>query len=109
MHLIAGQPGAGKTTIALKAAATVSSGGQWPDGTLAEQGNVVIWSGEETIYMAADIGAALIGVTHFTKRSEGIAPIDRVTGSVAFGALARIVLVAAKQQEALTARPGRVC
>jgi len=49
MHLIAGQPGAGKTTIALKAAATVSSGCQWPDGSLAEQGNVVIWSGEDDL------------------------------------------------------------
>jgi putative DNA primase/helicase len=56
--------------------------------------------------MAADIGAALIGVTHFTKRSEGIAPIDRVTGSVAFGALARIVLVAAKQQDGADGKAG---
>ena len=44
---VRGQPGTGKTTIALDFAATVSSGGRWPDGTLAEPGNVVIWSGED--------------------------------------------------------------
>ncbi len=44
-----GQPGTGKTTIALDFAATVSSGGRWPDGTLAEAGNVAIWSGEDDI------------------------------------------------------------
>jgi hypothetical protein len=49
--------------------------------------------------MAAKLDAALLGITHFTKGSEGRSPIDRVTGSVAFGALARVVMVAAKQQD----------
>ena len=40
--------------------------------------------------------AALLGVTHFTKGTSGRDPLERVTGSLAFGALARIVLVAAK-------------
>jgi putative DNA primase/helicase len=40
-------PEAGKTTIALSFAATVSSGGQWPDGTRATAGNVLIWSSED--------------------------------------------------------------
>src|SRR5438876_2621430 len=31
-HVLAGQPGTGKTTIALDFAAIVSSGGLWPDG-----------------------------------------------------------------------------
>ncbi len=46
-HVLAGQPGTGKTTLALAFAATVSSGGRWPDGTRAEPGNVLIWSGED--------------------------------------------------------------
>ena len=49
--------------------------------------------------LAADLKAALLGVTHFTKGTEGRSPIDRVTGSLAFGALARVVMVAAKKQD----------
>jgi putative DNA primase/helicase len=181
MHIIAGQPGTGKTTLAMKMAATVSAGSRWPDGTEATKGNVIIWSGEDDpadtlvprleasgadlsriffagemscgkerrdfdpakditalqaaietaggasliivdpivsataadshknsetrrglqplVDMAAKLDAALLGITHFTKGSEGRSPIDRVTGSVAFGALARVVMVAAKQQD----------
>jgi putative DNA primase/helicase len=47
LHLIAGVPEAGKTTIALSFAAAVSSGGMWPDGTTAPQGNVLIWTSED--------------------------------------------------------------
>jgi hypothetical protein len=189
MHIIAGQPGAGKTTLAMKMAAAVSCGGRWPDGNRAKQGNVVIWTGEddprdtliprleasgadlENVYfvapevtgenearafdpakdmallkiaiseiggaglividpivsataadshkngetrrglqplvdMAADLDAALLGITHFTKGSEGRSPIDRVTGSVAFGALARVVMVAARQPDDEEGKPG---
>jgi hypothetical protein len=164
----------------MKFAAIISTGGRWPDGAAAQQGSVVIWSGEDdpgdTLVprldasgadlaricfvsevqakdrrpfdpskdfpalqaaieaiggaalvivdpivsvvagdshknaetrralqplqdMAGKLGAAILGVTHFTKGSEGRSPIDRVTGSLAFGALARVVLVAAKQQD----------
>ena len=38
--------------------------------------------------------AALIGITHFSKGTEGKDPVERVTGSLAFGALARVVLAA---------------
>src|SRR4029453_5725635 len=41
-------------------------------------------------------GCALIGVTHFTKGTQGRDPLERVTGSLGFGAVARIVLGAAK-------------
>ena len=181
MHIIAGQPGTGKTTLAMKMAATVSAGSRWPDGTEATKGNVIIWSGEDDpadtlvprleasgadlnriffagemscgkerrdfdpakditalqaaietaggasliivdpivsataadshknsetrrglqplVDMAAKLDAALLGITHFTKGSAVRSPIDRVTGSVAFGALARVVMVAAKQQD----------
>jgi len=53
---VRGQPGTGKTTIALDFAATVSSGGRWPDGTLAEPGNVVISSGEDDTTQGACLG-----------------------------------------------------
>src|SRR5687768_1888482 len=39
LHILAGSPGAGKTTLALAFAATVSRGGTWPDGTAAKAGN----------------------------------------------------------------------
>ncbi|MFZ6726950.1 AAA family ATPase [Undibacterium sp. MH2W] len=42
---------------------------------------------------------AVIGITHFAKGGVGKAPQDRVIGSQAFGALARMVLVAAKDEE----------
>jgi hypothetical protein len=38
--------------------------------------------------------AALIGITHFSKGTDGKDPVERVTGSLAFGALARVVLAA---------------
>lgn len=181
LHIIAGQSGVGKSTIAMKLAAIISAGGRWPDGTRAPHGNVIIWSGEDDpkdtlvprleasgadltrIYfvgsmkdekggrpfdpardmeallavikavggaaliivdpivsavpgdshknaetrrglqplvdIAAELNAALVGITHFTKGTEGKTPIERVTGSVAFGAFARIVMVAAKRQD----------
>lgn len=49
--------------------------------------------------LARDIGAALIGITHFTKGTSGKDTTERVTGSLAFAALARIVLATAKDAE----------
>lgn len=181
MHILGGAPGTGKTTISMGLAATVTTGGRWPDGTRSLAGNVVIWSGEDDpadtliprlalsgadlsrVYFVADIreGAerrsfdpardmeplhrklaqiggvrllivdpivsaivgdshknaevrrglqplvdlaasmrcALLGITHFSKGTGGRDPVERLTGSLAFGALARVVLVAAKHQE----------
>jgi putative DNA primase/helicase len=180
MHLLAGAPGQGKTTIALAFAATVTSGGRWPDGSRCDSGNVLVWSGEDDpadtllprliaagadrnrvffvtgaridgevqpfdpardmaalqaeadrigevrllivdpvvsavagdshkntetrralqplVDMAARMGAALVGITHFSKGGQGGDPAQRVLGSVAFIAVARVVLVAAKVQ-----------
>lgn len=179
LHLIGGAPGTGKTTIAIALAAAVTTGGRWPDGTRAELGNVVIWSGEDDnadtlnprlraagadmdrvhvvtgmmksgvrcafdpaedldalshrlravpdvrlividpvvsavtgdshknsevrrglqplVDLANELQCALLGVTHFSKGTAGRDPVERITGSLAFGALPRVVLVAAKQ------------
>ena len=182
MHVLAGAPGGGKTTIALRLAAIVSTGREWPGGGSCPVGNVVIWSGEDGIEdtlvprliaagadmsrihfvgevrdadvlrsfdLAKDVpslqaaikrarGAflmiidpivsavagdghksgnmrrglqplvdlamqercALFWITHFSKGTSGRGPLERVTGSVSFGALARVVFVAAKEQQA---------
>ncbi len=51
-----------------------------------------------------DLGAAMrcavLGITHFSKGTGGRDPVERLTGSIAFGGLARVVLVAAKYQSA---------
>ena len=48
VHILAGAPGQGKTTIAVGAlAATVTIGGRWPDGSRCEPGNVIVCSGED--------------------------------------------------------------
>lgn len=149
MHVFGGASGTGKTTIAMALAATLTTGGRWPDGTRSIAGNVVIWSGEDDpadtliprlalsgadlsrVYFIADIRegnerrsfdlardmerlrrglqalvdlassmrCALFGITHFSKGTGGRDPVERLTGSLAFGALARVVLVAAKHQE----------
>lgn len=41
--------------------------------------------------LAAKHRAALLGVTHYSKGTAGRDPLERVTGSLAFGALARLV------------------
>jgi len=177
-HILAGHPGTGKTTLALSFAATISKGGLWPDGTVADPSNVVIWSGEDDptdtlaprlhgmdaamarvhfvgnvdeggaqrsfdpardiaqlqqqtvpiggvrllivdpvvsavdsdshknaetrrslqplVDLAAALDCAVLGIHHLSKGTAGREPIERVTGSLAFGALARVVLIAAK-------------
>jgi hypothetical protein len=48
------------------------------------------------VQMAELLGFAIIGITHFSKGTSGREPIERITGSLAFGAVARVVLVASK-------------
>ena len=175
MHILAGQAGLGKTTLALSLATTVTAGGHWPDGTLCDDvGSALIWSGEDDpadtlkprlmamraecqrVYfiagmrengerrafdpamdmaalaaaiasvgdvrllivdpivsavagddksnnevrrslqpladLASTYGVAVLGISHFTKSSQGRAPVERVTGSLAYGALVRLVM-----------------
>lgn len=181
LHILAGAPGQGKTTLALAMAATVTLGGKWPDGEPCDAGNAVIWSAEDDpadtllprllaagadrsrcyfvegtcapdgvvqpfdpasdlpglraaieqvgnvkllvvdpvvsavtgdshkntevrralqplVDLAAQVGCAVLGITHFSKAGQGGDPMQRVVGSVAFSAVARVVLVAAKVQ-----------
>jgi hypothetical protein len=180
LHVLAGPPGSGKTTVALSVAAILSRGALWPDGTQAEVGNVLMWSGEDApedtlaprlqaaganldrVFFVGDVGeggsrrafdpatdnalleaeairignvallivdpivnavtgdshkntevrralqplvdlgarlnAAVLGISHFSKGSQGRQPTERVTGSLAFGALARVVMVAVKNE-----------
>jgi putative DNA primase/helicase len=180
LHILGGAPSTGKTTIGMSLAATVTTRGNWPDGTYSPQGNVVIWSGEDDpadtliprlilsgadlsrVYFVGDVTdgngkrsfdpardmkpladklaeignvrllivdpivsaiagdshknaevrrglqplvdlagmmrCALVGITHFSKGTGGRDPVERITGSLAFGALARVVLVAARHQ-----------
>lgn len=44
-------------------------------------------------------GIAVLGVTHFSKGTQGRDPTERVTGSLAFGALARVVFVASRRRD----------
>lgn len=179
LHVLAGAPGTGKTTIAMAIAAVVSSGGDFPSGDPCLPAKVLIWTGEDDpadtlaprllaaganldniyfvastiedgesrsfdpgrdftllLHKAKDIGnvkllivdpivsaivgdghkandvrrglqplvslaqnldCAVLGISHFSKGTAGRDPLERVTGSQAFGALARIVIVAAKE------------
>jgi putative DNA primase/helicase len=180
LHILAGSPGTGKTTLALALAAAITCGGRWPDRTPAELGSVVMWSGEDDpkdvliprllamgadtsrvhivsgitgpggrapydpardtsllaealrdvpdvrllivdpivsavsgdshhnaetrrslqplVDLAAERRCALLGITHLSKGTAGREPVERVTGSLAFGALARVVLMAFCEQ-----------
>ncbi|ABO55460.1 AAA family ATPase [Burkholderia vietnamiensis] len=180
LSILAGQPGCGKTTIAISLSSAISNGAEWPDGARCNApGNVLIWTGEDGLadtlvprLMAAgadlrrvffvesitdeagalqpfdpsrdvpilaerieqiggasmlvvdpiisvvagdshksgdvrkslqpliDLGAAhrcaILGITHFSKGSKGSSPTERILGSQAFGAAARMILVAGK-------------
>lgn len=48
------------------------------------------------------MNCAILGISHFSKGTGGREPLERVTGSLAFGALARIVLATAKITEGET-------
>ena len=57
--------------------------------------------------LAQILDCAVLGITHFSKGSSGRDPLERVMGSQAFGALARVVLVAAKEASSEEGSPPR--
>ena len=183
LTLLSGAGGTGKSTLAFGFAATITTGGQWPDGKRnGSRGNVLIWSSEDDIArtikprlmaagadisriaaiesttnengeklpfdpacdidslraavrdvggislliidpivsavsgdmhkandvrrslqpivdFAAEFNCAVIGITHFAKNTGGRNASERVIGSQAFAALARMVLVTAKEED----------
>ncbi|QSA98617.1 AAA family ATPase [Methylococcus sp. EFPC2] len=58
--------------------------------------------------LGARLRCAVLGISHFTKGTAGRDPVERVTGSIAFGALARVVLAAAKLPDDHPDGPGRI-
>jgi putative DNA primase/helicase len=54
------------------------------------------------IDLGAEFECAVIGISHFSKGSKGTPPQERVIGSQAFAALARLVLVCAKDEDGNT-------
>lgn len=64
----------------------------------AHKANIVRRSLQPLVDYAMKHGCAVIGITHFAKGSSERDPLERVIGSQAFGALARVVLVAAKEE-----------
>ncbi len=63
---------------------------------------------QPVVALAQRLGCAVVGVTHFSKGTAGRDPAERITGSIAFAALARVVLVAAKVQADEGEEPRRV-
>jgi hypothetical protein len=186
LHMLAGAPGAGKSTVATRMSATVTIGGQWPDGTKCDPGHVIVWSDEDNpedtllprflaaggdpkrihfvtgtansdgvrefdpatdiprlqaaarevpecalvildpvvtivsgdshknvevrralrplVGFAADLMTVVLGISHHTKGTAGRDPVERITGSVAFGALPRVTMAAARIREGDTER-----
>jgi len=181
-HLIAGSPSTGKTTIAMSLAAIISKGANFPDGSKASIGSVLVWSGEDDasdslvprfmasggdrkrlhfvggvrgengetfpfdpatdaaslitaaraigdlrllvldpvvsavagdshknsevrralqplVDFASQARVAVLGITHFSKNTSGRDSVERVTGSGAFTALARGVMVTGKPKD----------
>lgn len=107
VHILAGAPGQGKTTIAAGAlAATVTVGGRWPDGSRCEPGNVIVWSGEDdpadTLLprlQAAGGNRARIYYVEGTKEVTGRRPFDpahdmqRLLGAIESVGGAKLVIV----------------
>ena len=57
VHLLAGSPGTGKTTIAVSFCAAITAGGRWPDGTDVEIGRLpdLVWGGWPWRYAGAAV------------------------------------------------------
>ena len=60
------------------------------------------------VTFAQAIRAAVLGITHFSKGTQGKDPLDRLTGSLAFGAAPRLVLAASKKVAEDGTEEGRI-
>ena len=95
LHILAGAPGQGKTTIALAMAATVTIGGRWPDSSRCERGTVLIWSGEDdpadTLLprlLAAGADKRRVHFVSGTRVNGEVQPFDPATDMVQLAAQA---------------------
>jgi putative DNA primase/helicase len=51
---------------------------------------------QPVVALAQRLGCAVLGISHFSKGTKGNDPAERITGSIAYVAQARVVMVAAK-------------
>jgi putative DNA primase/helicase len=51
------------------------------------------------VTFAQELRAVVLGITHFSKGTGGKEPLDRLTGSLAFGAAPRLVFAASKKKD----------
>lgn len=63
------------------------------------KGNEVRRGLQAVVDFAEEVECCVVGITHFAKNSSGRNPTDRVIGSQAFSAFARMVLVSQKDEE----------
>ena len=78
--LVAGAPGLGKSQATLSFAATVSSGGTWPDGSRCAQGRVILISAEDdakrTVRPRLDAAGADVSMVELV---DGVFDPDRLS------------------------------
>jgi hypothetical protein len=81
LNLIVGDPGLGKSTIALDAAARVTRGAAWPDGGLAPLGDVVILTAEDgladTVRPRLDLLGADVTRVHVLRAVREATGVER--------------------------------
>jgi len=79
-----------------------------PDGIDSHKNTETRRGLQPLVSFAAEYGVTLLGVTHFTKNTIDKNPIDRITGSLAFSAIPRVILAAATDTEGKSRRLVRV-
>lgn len=62
----------------------------------SNQGSSVRRALQPLVELAQDRRCAILGISHFSKGTQGRDPTERVTGSLSFGAVARVVMATAK-------------
>ncbi|WP_295386181.1 AAA family ATPase [uncultured Thiodictyon sp.] len=62
----------------------------------SNQGSAVRRALQPLVELAQDRRCAILGISHFSKGTQGRDPTERVTGSLSFGAVARVVMATAK-------------
>jgi putative DNA primase/helicase len=54
---------------------------------------------QPVVDFAAELGCVALGISHLSKNTSGREPLERVTGSIAFGAVARGVMLTVKSAD----------